>query len=218
MARGASVIHTYDGLDALPRSLRIYGASDYATMEPKHGKKEPDFTEHGIWGVDRVGDLWAVDWWSKQCETDVGIAAFIRLVAQWKPIKWFNEGGLIDKAIGPAIRSSMQHSQKFVSVESLPSLDDKAIKLQAFHARATALTVHLPVRRKWAEDLIDQLVKFPGGRWDDKADVCGLIGRGVDQMVDARLPSHESRPLLVPFTEAWLTYNDRNEKPKVRYF
>jgi hypothetical protein len=66
--------------------------------------------------------------------------------------------------------------------------------------------------------LIDQLVKFPGGRWDDKADVCGLIGRGVDKMMDARLPSAESRPLLVPFTEAWLTYNDRNEKPKVRYW
>jgi predicted phage terminase large subunit-like protein len=212
------LIHTYDGLDALPKSLRIYGASDYATMEPRHGKKEPDFTEHGVWGVDRIGDLWAIDWWSKQCETDVGIAAFIRLVTQWKPVRWFNEGGLIDKAIGPAIRSAMQHSQKFVAIESLPSLDDKAVKLQAFHARATAHTIHLPVRRKWAEDLIDQLVKFPGGRWDDKADVCGLIGRGVDQMMDARLPSHTSRPVLVPFTEAWLEFNDRNEKPKVRYF
>jgi len=30
------------------------------------------------------------------------------------------------------------------------------------------------------------------------------------------LPSR--RPLLIPFTEEWLTYNDRNQKPKVRYF
>jgi predicted phage terminase large subunit-like protein len=212
------MIRTYEGLDALPKSLRIYGASDYAVMEPRHGKKEPDFSEHGVWGVDSIGDLWAVDWWSKQCQTDVAIAAFIKLVALWKPVRWANEGGLIDKAIGPAIRSAMQHSQKFVAIESLPSLDDKAVKLQAFHARATAGTVHFPVRRAWADNCIEQLVKFPGGRWDDKADVCGLVGRMVDKMMDARLPSLEPRPSIVPFTEAWLTFNDRNEKPKVRYF
>ncbi len=212
------MIRTYDGLDALPKSLRVYGASDYAVMEPRHGKKEPDFSEHGVWGVDRIGDLWALDWWSKQCETDVAIAAFIRLVAIWKPVRWANEGGLIDKAIGPTIRSAMQHSQKFVAIEMLPSLDDKAVKLQAFHARATAGTVHFPIRRPWAENCIEQLVKFPGGRWDDKADVCGLIGRMVDKMMDARLPSATITPNLVPFTEAWLMFNDRNEKPKVRYW
>jgi len=212
------MIRTYDGLDALPKSLRIYGASDFAVMEPRHGKKEPDFSEHGVWGVDSIGDLWAVDWWSKQCETDVAIAAFIRLVALWKPVRWANEGGLIDKAIGPAIRSAMQHSQKFVAVEMLPSLDDKAVKLQAFHARATAGTVHFPIRRVWADNCIEQLVKFPGGRWDDKADVCGLIGRMVDKMMDARLPSVERKLNLIPFTEAWLMYGSGNEKPKVRYF
>jgi predicted phage terminase large subunit-like protein len=187
-------------------------------MEPRHGKKEPDFSEHGVWGVDSIGDLWAVDWWSKQCETDVAIAAFIKLVALWKPVRWANEGGLIDKAIGPAIRSAMQHSQKFVAVEMLPSLDDKAVKLQAFHARATAGTVHFPIRRAWADNCIEQLVKFPGGRWDDKADVCGLVGRMVDKMMDARLPSVERKLNLIPFTEAWLMYGSGNEKPKVRYF
>jgi predicted phage terminase large subunit-like protein len=212
------MIETYDDIDALPKSLRYYGASDFATMAPRHGKKEPDFTEHFVMGLDRKGDMWFVDNWGGQVETDKGIAEFIRLVGIWKPIRWFNEGGLIDKAIGPAIRSAMQHAQKFVSIEQLPSLDDKAIKLQAFHARVTAGTVHIPIRRKWAEDLIDQLVKFPAGRWDDKADCCGLLGRGVDQMADARLPSETSRPLLIPFTEKWLCYNDKPDTPKVRYF
>ena len=70
-----------------------------ATMEPKKGKKEPDFTEHGVFGLDAHNELWALAWWSRQCTTDVGIAAFINLVRTWKPVKWFNEGGLIDKAI-----------------------------------------------------------------------------------------------------------------------
>jgi predicted phage terminase large subunit-like protein len=212
------VIQTYEGLDALPKSLRIYGASDYATMAARAGKREPDKTEHGVMGVDKVGDFWFVDWWTGQTETDVSIAQFIRLVAMWKPIRWANEGGLIDKAIGPAIRSAMQHSQKFVAVEQLPSLQDKAIKLQAFHARVTAGTVHFPVKRRWADECIEDLIKFPGGRWDDKPDVCGLLGRLVDQMVDARVPSVERKPLLVPFTEKWLEFNDQNQKPSVRYF
>jgi predicted phage terminase large subunit-like protein len=203
---------------ALPLSLRMYGASDYATMEIQHGKKEPDYTEHGVCGIDNIGDIWFTDWWYRQCETDVGIAQFIRLVALHKPVKWFNEGGLIDKAIGPSIRSAMQHSQKFTVVEQLPSLDDKSIKLQAFHARATARTVHFPLRRSWTDHVVEQLCKFPGGKHDDAADVCGLIGRGVDKMMDARLPFAEVKPLLIPFTEAWLMYNDRNAQPKVRYF
>ena len=212
------MIATYDGLTCLPKSLRIYGASDYAVMEPRHGKKEPDFTQHFVMGLDNKGDMWFVDNWGGQVETDKGIAQFIRLVSLWKPIRWFNEGGLIDKAIGPSIRSAMMHAQKFVAIESLPSLDDKAVKLQAFHARATAGTVHFPIKRRWADDCIEQLVKFPGGRWDDMADCCGLLGRGVDLMMDARVPSTESRPLLIPFTERWLEYNDRNKEPTVRYF
>jgi predicted phage terminase large subunit-like protein len=207
-----------DDLDALPKSLRIYGASDFATMEPRKGRKEPDFTEHGVWGVDRKGELWAIDWFFKQCETDKGIEAFVSLIKRHKPIKWANEGGLIDKAIGPAIRSSMLRANAFVAIEMLPSMEDKAIKVQGFHARATAGTVHFPIKRPWADRVIEQLVKFPGGRWDDAVDVCGLIGRLLDKMVDARLPLQESRQLLVPFTEAWLEYGSENSKPRVRYW
>jgi predicted phage terminase large subunit-like protein len=202
---------------ARPASLRIYSASDFATMEPRAGKKEPDFTEHAVFGLSAKSELWALDWWNGQVETDKGIAQFIRLVRKWKPIKHFNEGGLIDKAIGPSIRKSMRDARAFVAIESLPSLQDKAIKLQAFHAMATAKAVHFPMT-PWAERVVEQLIKFPAGRWDDAADVCGLIGRGIDKMFDAQLPTKDTKRILVPFTEAWLEYNDQASKPKVRYF
>lgn len=211
-------VQDYNGYDALPSKLRIYGASDYATMEVTPGKKEPDFTEHGVWGLDAVGDLWAIDWWNLQCETDVGIDNFIRFVSMYKPLRWFNEGGIIDKAIGPQIRQQMRLKQKFVTIEQLPKMEDKSVKLQAFHARVTAGTVHFPLRRAWTERVIDQLVKFPGGRWDDAADVCGLIGRGVDKMIEASIPLPDRRPQLVPFTQEWLEWSDGSQQPRVRYF
>ncbi|MDE2097471.1 MAG: hypothetical protein KGL39_09520 [Patescibacteria group bacterium] len=201
----------------LPATLNVYMASDYATMEPQKGKKEPDYTEHGVWGVDRNGDLFAVDWWFAQCETDKSIDAFLHKVQLYKPIRAWNEGGLIDKAIRPAIRSRMRQLQTFVMLEPLPSLQDKAVKLQAFHARATMGTVWFPLRAPWAERVIDQLVRFPGGRWDDAADVCGLVGRGLDKMFNPVVQvRHESKG-LVPFTAEWLEY-EGDKKPKVRYF
>lgn len=213
---------THDKLDeymliARPKSLRIYGASDFATMEPKKGKKEPDFTEHSIWGLDHNNELWALAWWYRQCETDKSIQAMINLIRIWKPVKWFDEGGIIDKAIGPAKRSAMRQAGAYCSMEELPSLQDKGVKLQAFHSMATANAVHFPLCA-WAERVIEQLIKFPAGRWDDAADCCGLIGRGMDKMFGAQVPLIERRPILVPFTEAWLMANDKPDRPKVRYF
>ena len=214
----AYLVQGYGTIDALPASLKFYGASDYATMEVEHGKKEPDFTEHGVIGVDHIGDWWFVDWFFKQCETDVGIRNFIRLCRFWKPIRWWNEGGLIDKAIGPSIRSEMRRKQVFTVMEQLPSISDKAVKLQAFHARAHAKTIHFPLKRKWTDHVIDNLCKFPGGKHDDAPDVCGLLGRGVDKMFNASLPSPPRKDILIPFTERWLEHKANSDKPKVRFF
>lgn len=203
---------------ALPRYLRNYGTTDWATMEPQKGKAEPDFTEHAIWGLDSQSRLFARAWWFKQAETDKGVDAFIKMVRQWKPAKWWNEGGLIDKALAPGIRKEMRRTRTFTVLESLPSILDKGLKLQAFHSLVANGMVFFPLGEPWAERVIDQLIKFPGGRWDDAADACGLIGRALDQMFDASIPVVQAKPNLVPYTEAWLEYNDRNAKPKTRYF
>lgn len=203
---------------ALPRYLRNYGASDYGTMEPKKGKAEPDYTEHGVFSIDNEGRLFARAWWSRQAETDKSVEAFLTLVRQWKPVKWWHEGGLIDKSLAPWIRKEMRLSRTFTVLEGIPSILDKGLKLQAFHGMVATGMVYGPLGEPWWERVIDQLIKFPGGRWDDAADVCGLIGRGIDQMFDAQVPVAEKKPLVVPFTEAWLEFNDRNAKPKTRFF
>lgn len=187
-------------------------------MEVEFGKREPDFSEHGMFGKDSVGDLWALDWWFKQCETDVAIKAFIRMVGLYKPQRWFNEGGVIDKAIAPTIRSEMRRNRRFVSIESMPSILDKSMKVQAFHAMYGARTIHFPLRRKWTDHVIEQLCKFPGGKHDDAVDVCGLIGRGIDKMNDAKLPFTQPRDTIIPFTERWLELGNLTEKREPRYF
>jgi predicted phage terminase large subunit-like protein len=202
---------------ALPLHLRMYGATDWATLEPQKGKNEPDFTEHGVWGLSSDSMLFALDWWSLQAETDKGTAAFIRLIKKWKPIRWWNEGGNIDKAITPFVRKEMRRNSAFTVLEPLPSMQDKGTKLQAFHSFAANGMVWGPLGVRWWEEVIDQLVKFPGGRWDDKADVCGLIGRAADKMFDAQTPDVPKVEVIKPFSAQWLEYGSE-PKPKVRYF
>jgi hypothetical protein len=36
-------------------------------------------------------------------------------------------------------------------------------------------------------------------------------------MMDARIPSVQARPMLIPFSAAWLEYGT-SDKPKVRYY
>jgi hypothetical protein len=75
-----------------------------------------------------------------------------------------------------------------------------------FRARAHAGTIHLPRGKAWANRLVDQLVAFNGlpGNQDDGVDVCGLIGRALDDIRDAHKPSVERRDAVVPYSRRWL--------------
>lgn len=197
-----------------PKHLTLYAASDYATKQDKG-----DFTEHGVWGIDEKGELWALDWWYGQKTTDITIGQKVVMVKRWKGImKWWHEGGPIGAAITPAINKALREAKTYVVLEELTSIQNKAVKLASFQARAASGTVHFPTDRPWADRAIDQLCAFPAGRYDDAADLCGLIGRGIDAMSNPHIPSARPRPQLVPFTAAWLEYQEPDERSKPRYF
>ena len=187
-------------------------------MEPKKGRKEPDYSWHGIGGWSHDNHLWMIDAWYGQYETDKSIRAMINMILKHRPAMWFHEDGLIEKSIGPFIRQQMIHNRAWTVLQGLPSIIDKGGRLQTLHAMCQAKVVHLPINRKWSEEMISQLVKFPAGRWDDAADMIGLMARGIDQMVTPHVPTLTQPDPLKPFTERWFTFNDKPDVPKVRYF
>jgi predicted phage terminase large subunit-like protein len=199
-----------------PRLLTLYGASDYATKEDKG-----DYTEHGIVGLDEQKDganFWFLDWWFGQKTTDISIDAATALIHRHRPRRWWNEGGPIDSAISPALKRAMREHNPpvHVTIEPLTSIKNKAVKLASFQARAAAGKVYLPLHRAWATRLVDQLCGFPAAKFDDAADVCGLIGRGVDAMMAPHAPSIQARQVLRPFTAAWLEATEQ-QPMTVRY-
>lgn len=188
-----------------PAKLTTYGASDFATKEDKG-----DFTEHYIIGLDEPKQFWFLDGWYGQKTTDVSIANAVALIARWRPWRWWDEGGPIDNAIRPAFEAAMRECvpKIWVEIESLPSIKNKVLKLASFQARCAQGMVYMPLRRPWANRLVDLLCAFPAGTTDDGPDVCGLLGRGIDQMMRPHRPAVQEKKSLVPFTAEWLEYSD----------
>lgn len=225
--------HEY-GPDDLPLALTLIGAGDYAVTEGGG-----DWTELAIWGMDSNSVIWCLEWWYEQCDTGVSTEKMLEMIERKKVRKWFNEGGVIDKAMRPAFqrrsRELMSPGKHFcpdgngdmklchkkhdvwTDLQSLPSIKDKIAKCSNFQARAALGLVRFPKHAPWKDRIYTQLEQLPNGRHDDAADVCGLIGRGIDQYHPARIEKKDERLQIIPFTPAWLEMTEFPDKPPVRY-
>lgn len=156
--------------DRLP-DVRYYGTSDYAVTDGGG-----DYTVHRIWGVDAKGEIYRVDGWRGRTTSDVWIEEKLNLIAKYKPMAWFGEGGVIQKAIEPMLRRRMLERKVFCRLEWLPSVQDKPTRARSFQAMAASGRVHF----ERGADLGEHLV-FPAGKNDDDVDCSSLIGRAIDQ-------------------------------------
>jgi predicted phage terminase large subunit-like protein len=156
--------------DKLP-TLRYYGTSDYAVTDG-----DGDFTVHRVWGVDSDGHLYRVDGWRGQATSDIWIEEKLNLIAKYKPLAWFGEGGVIQKAIEPALNRRMRERKTYCRMEWLPSVHDKPTRARSFQAMAASGRVYFEAGADLGEFL-----SFPAGKHDDDVDTASLIGRAIDQ-------------------------------------
>lgn len=152
-------------------SLRFYGTSDYAVTDGGG-----DFTVHRIWGINAGGDVYRVDGWRGQTASDEWIERKLDLIAKYKPLCWFGEGGVIQKAVEPMLRRRMRERNVHCRLEWLPSVADKPTRSRSFQAMAATGRVFFEPGADIAEFLV-----FPAGKHDDDVDTASLIGRAIDQ-------------------------------------
>ena len=205
--------------DVLPDDLSVYMASDYAVSEDGG-----DWTEHGVQGLDADGDMYFSDWWSGQTSPDKWIPAAVKLVKQHKPLAWFEEKGVILRAIDGALAKSLRESNVYVLRTPLASAGNKAERALGFAARASMGSVWLP-DNPWADRLVNQLCSFTGedGRTDDMVDVCSLMARGLHKMWNGRAANDSKKnDTITPFTRSWIEASDREtareEAERARYY
>lgn len=224
-----SMFHFYEPGEHPPFDQMAYvSASDHAVT-----KDGGDFSEVGVFGIDSRGDLWEVDWWNGQVDSGFAANMVLNMAAKWKCCMHFNEGGVIDKAMGPLfniIRN--QRTEKgepvYVDIRALTNMSDKVAKCAAFQGRAASGgekgdgtwntgSVHFRNNAN-SRRVVNQLIAMPAGRYDDAADVCGLIGRAMDQFPHVRLLVPQQRVYgPKPFTGDWLESRDPGEERKTRW-
>lgn len=190
-----------------PEALNRYGASDYGA--PSETSEDPDFTEHGVAGLDRDGDVWLLDWWYGQgATTNVGVEAFMYLLGRWRPRQWGQEKGPIWNAIKPFATRLMRERRQRCRFMELPSSASKVTRAETFFAMCEAGKVHFP-NVPWAHRLVDMLCAFPVVSHDDGVDVLSIFGRMLDGMAWAYVPEIPVEHDLKPFSREWLEWRDK---------
>jgi predicted phage terminase large subunit-like protein len=169
--------------DRLPE-VRYYGTSDYAVTDGGG-----DYTVHAIWGIGPGGDIYRVARWRGQTAADEWIERKIDLIAKYKPLAWFGEGGVIQKAVEPMLKRRMRERSTYCRLEWLPSVHDKPTRARSFQAMAASGRVKFEPGADLSEFLV-----FPAGKYDDEVDTASLIGRAVDQAHPAIVTEQKKKP------------------------
>ncbi len=176
---------TFKFYDDLPEDLNYYGSGDYAVTEGGG-----DFTELGVWGVNGT-DIYLVDAWSGQTKSDKWIEKQLDLVDRYKVMKWAGETGPIKSAIEPFLTKRMVERRTFTVLEWLShAKNNKVANARSFQALVEAGRVHFP-RTQWATEVLNQLLRFPVGKYDDKVDMCSLFARMIGDVWGAQTPKAE---------------------------
>jgi hypothetical protein len=156
--------------ETLPHELQIYAASDFAVSEKKK-TNDPDYTEHGFFGIGPDEKIYVLDWWYGRTKSDVWVDKLLDLVASrmklkvteetdrevaLAPLLWFGEQGVIKATVEPWLMKRMQERGIYFSIEwvstvtgsrgtgsSLQGYDDASKRAKSIRGRAAqALAQH----------------------------------------------------------------------------
>lgn len=176
--------------DERPAHLRIYGASDYAVTADGG-----DYTVHVVIGVDPSDDIYILDLWRQRATSDVWVEAAVELMQRWRPVTWAEEKGQIEKSIGPFLSKRMMERRTYCQREQFTSSSDKPTRARSIQARMSMGKVYFPRLAPWSADLVDELVRFPTGAFDDQVDALSLIGRMLAGMYKGAVPQLPKRSM-----------------------
>ncbi len=166
--------------EVTPQHYTPYMAADFAVT-----KDRGDFTEIGVFAVDRNDDLYIapdMGWWSGKETPDVWIDRLLDLADHFKPQMLVSEKGVIRNATEGPLNKRMLERRTYVATEWLSHIGDKTANARAFQARCSQGKVYLP-KNEVGFRILKQLLEFPAGKYDDVVDVCGLMGRYLQDTV-----------------------------------
>lgn len=163
--------------DELPEG-EDFGASDYATT-----KDAGDFTESGVFRITPSGDVYAKDWWGGQETSDEWIESQIDLAIAHNVKMWAGETGPIKAAIEPFLKRRLVEREHPMILQWFShSEKSKEQNARGFQAIVSSGRFYVPRGEPWAQALVEQLCRFPRGKFDDKVDTCSLLAKMINKL------------------------------------
>lgn len=171
----------------LPKDLFKYLTSDHAPG----GETDSDYNCYRVWGVDKLGDLYLIDGFRTQETMDKAADKALHLIAKYKPFAWFPEDDNNWKSVQGFVTKMMREKKVYCRIEPIsPHGSNKETKAQPFQAMAAMGRVSLP-EGSIGDDILNQYLRFPGGKHDDEVDAAAIIGRAIDMAHPAILRQPE---------------------------
>jgi predicted phage terminase large subunit-like protein len=175
-------IAEYDRGD-LPKTLRIYGASDHAVSK-KQGR---DLTCLGCVGVDEHDEIWVLPGlvWARM-ETDKTVEELIAQFKAHRPMMWWLESELISKSFGPFLKKRMQTEKTYTLLDPIPVASDIETRARSIQGMMALRMVHFPRFTPWWQTAKQQLLNFPAATHDDFVAWLALVGLGLQKQIKPR--------------------------------
>ena len=107
----------------------------------------------------------------------------------------------------------MQERRTYVPLRwiSHSTTNYKVANARTFQALWEAGRVYLPDGKPWAQDLVQQLTRFPLGTLDDKVDVCSIFARLINKVWAQAAPKPKEEPQMVAKYGDGCFVNEKNE-------
>jgi predicted phage terminase large subunit-like protein len=197
-----------------PRDLITYTTVDVSPPPSETKKKDPDFNVVITCGKDLMnGKIFVLHYWRKRANPSEVIDEIFRQQKLYKPVKVGIEGVAYQSSMSYWVRERMQKEGVYFLVDSIKhGRVAKEKRIEGLQPIVAAGAIHF---KTWMTSLINELLAFPLGRFDDIADALAMqqeMWAATKTYKEAREGEKGSHPL--DFNSAVAELEGRREKKK----
>ena len=192
--------------------VRKYITSDFAVTDSADSL-DPDYTEIGVHGAARTPEgatklYLCIDGWSGRKAPIQWLDEYFNLVIKHKPTCEFAEVGPIRRSIEGFLKQKRLERRAYGQIEWISHVGDKSANARALQSMASMGLVGLP-NGDYGDYILEQLIKFPAGKYDDAVDMCALMARAIDEA----FPMFEDMPEPVRKVDRWEKAFEKQDEP-----
>lgn len=162
------------------QSWKLYAVGvDFAISKESHANR----TSLTVGGKDLENLIHVVDERVGRWDAFEIVEEMFSVFDAWHPSHFFVEGGAIWKALEPLINAEMSRRDKWLPIEIITPIRDKASRGRPFQARMKARSMRFDKKASWYPGYEDELLHFTGyseALLDDQFDSTALLVRGLE--------------------------------------